>query len=54
MESSKEMKMSDLQLQIQEMLESERYTFTEIARYLEIPTSWVLEVAKAMSEDLIR
>jgi len=43
--------MSNLHQQIQEMLESERYTFTEIARYLEVPVSWVVEVAETMTTE---
>lgn len=32
------------------MLESERYSFYEIATYLEVPVEWVVEVATAMTE----
>jgi len=45
--------MSELYLEIQEMLESDE-SFYYISKKLDIPVSWVLEVNQNMQEDYVQ
>jgi predicted transcriptional regulator len=43
--------MSELHLDIQEMLLNGDKTFDEIAALLEVPSAWVMEVSKEMHDE---